>query len=91
MLTLEEAKNYLRVDYADDDALISGLIATAQKLCMDVARMDDADQFAASGENAHTAMLYTVAYLYEHREEADHHALMRTLRAWLFGIRKGGF
>lgn len=91
MLTLEEAKNYLRVDYADDDTLISGLIATAQKLCMDVARMDDADQFAASGENAHTAMLYTVAYLYEHREEADHHALMLTLRALLFGIRKEGF
>ena len=91
MLTLEEAKNYLRVDYADDDALISGLIATAQKLCMDVARMDDADQFAASGENAHTAMLYTVAYLYEHREEADHRALMLTLRALLFGIRKEGF
>jgi uncharacterized phage protein (predicted DNA packaging) len=91
MLTLEEAKNYLRVDYADDDALITGLIATAQKLCMDVARMDDADQFAASGENAHTAMLYTVAYLYEHREEADHRALMLTLRALLFGIRKEGF
>ena len=91
MLTLEEAKNYLRVDYADDDALISGLIATAQKLCMDVARMDDADQFAASGENAHTAMLYTVAYLYEHREEADHRTLMLTLRALLFGIRKEGF
>lgn len=91
MLTLEEAKNYLRVDYADDDALITGLIATAQKLCMDVARMDDVDQFAASGENAHTAMLYTVAYLYEHREEADHHALMLTLRALLFGIRKEGF
>lgn len=91
MLTLEEAKNYLRVDYADDDALITGLITTAQKLCMDVARMDDADQFSTSGENAHTAMLYTVAYLYEHREEADHHALMLTLRALLFGIRKEGF
>ena len=91
MLTLEEAKNYLRVDYADDDALISGLIATAQKLCMDVARMDDADQFAASGENAHTAMLYTVAYLYEHREEADHKALTLTLRALLFGLRKEAF
>ena len=91
MLTLEEAKNYLRVDYADDDTLITGLIATAQKLCMGVARMDDADQFAASGENAHTAMLYTVAYLYEHREEADHRTLMLTLRALLFGIRKEGF
>ena len=91
MLTLEEAKNYLRVDFPDDDELITRLISTAQTLCMDVARMEDADQFAASGDNAHTAMLYTVAYLYEHREEADHHALTLTLRALLFGMRKEAF
>jgi len=91
MLTLEEAKQYLRVDFPDDDELITRLISTAQTLCMDVARMEDADQFAASGDNAHTAMLYTVAYLYEHREEADHHALTLTLRALLFGMRKEVF
>lgn len=91
MLTLEEAKQYLRVDFPDDDDLIMGMIGTAQQLCMDVARMEDADQFAASGDNAHTAMLYTVAYLYEHREEADHHALTLTLRALLFGLRKEAF
>jgi len=91
MLTLEEAKQYLRVDFPDDDELITRLISTAQTLCMDVARMEDADQFAASGDNAHTAMLYTVAYLYEHREEADHHALTLTLRALLFGMRKEAF
>ena len=91
MITLEEAKQYLRVDFPDDDDLITSLISTAQKLCMDVARMEDADQFAASGENTHTAVLYTVAYLYEHREEADHHALTLTLRALLFGLRKEAF
>ena len=91
MITLEEAKQYLRVDFPDDDELITRLISTAQTLCMDVARMEDADQFAASGDNAHTAMLYTVAYLYEHREEADHHALTLTLRALLFGMRKEAF
>lgn len=91
MLTLEEAKHYLRVDFPDDDELITRLISTAQTLCMDVARMEDADQFAASGDSAHTAMLYTVAYLYEHREEADHHALTLTLRALLFGMRKEAF
>lgn len=91
MLTLEEAKNYLRVDFPDDDDLITSLISTAQTLCMDVARMDDADQFSASGENARTAVLYTVAYLYEHREEADHHVLTLTLRALLFGMRKEAF
>lgn len=91
MLTLDEAKNYLRVDFSDDDDLITGLISTAQTLCMDIARMEDADEFAASGENARTAVLYTLAYLYEHREEADHHALTMTLRALLFGMRKEAF
>lgn len=91
MLTLEEVKQYLRVDFSDDDDLITSLIPTAQTLCMDVARMEDADVFAASGDNARTAVLYTVAYLYEHREEADHQALTLTLRALLFGMRKEAF
>ena len=42
MITLEEAKQYLRVDFPDDDDLISAFISTAQTLCMDVARMEDA-------------------------------------------------
>ena len=29
-VTLESAKNYLRVDTSDDDALIKGLITTAE-------------------------------------------------------------
>jgi hypothetical protein len=37
------------------------------------------------------AELYTVAYLYEHREEADHKGLVLTLRALLFGIREEKF
>ena len=35
------------------------------------------------------AILYAVGYLYEHREEADHHALMLTLRNILCAIREG--
>ena len=35
------------------------------------------------------AILYTVGYLYEHREEADHHDLTLTLRNLLFAIREG--
>ena len=36
-------------------------------------------------------LLYTVGYLYEHREEADHHDLAMTLRNLLFSIREGVF
>ena len=36
-----------------------------------------------------TAILYALGYLYEHREEADHHDLVLTLRNLLFSLREG--
>ena len=89
-VTLEEMKTYLRVDYEDDDSLIEGLLSSAGRLCLDVLRTDD-PALLDSAENGKTAVMYATAYLYEHREEADHHALMLTLRALLFGARKEGF
>ena len=41
MITLKEAKNYLRVDYEEDDSLIQNLLSTAKNLVMDVGRMDE--------------------------------------------------
>ena len=90
LVTLAEMKQYLRVDSSDDDALISTLIDTAEALCRDVARMDE-DAFSALSATAKVAVLYAVAYLYEHREEADHKALTLTLRAMLFGVREEAF
>ena len=37
------------------------------------------------------AILYALGYLYEHRDEADHHQLMLTLRSILFAVREGVF
>ena len=37
------------------------------------------------------AVLYTLGYLYEHREDADHHSLLMTLRSILFAVREGVF
>ena len=59
------------------------------RLCMDITRQDQ-DAFEES-ENAKPAIYYAVAYFYEHREEADHHALTLTLRSLLFGSRKEAF
>ncbi len=89
-VTLEEMKNYLRVDYDEDDALIGHLLQSAEKTCMDIIRTDDREVLEED-ENAKTAILYAAAYLYEHREEADHHAMMLTLRALLSGSRKEAF
>ena len=89
IVTLEEMKQYLRVDFEDDDQLIADLIYSSISLCKDVLRTDDDEVLALAG-NGKIAVMYAVAYLYEHREEADHHNLVLTLRSLLFGSRKEG-
>lgn len=68
VVTLEEAKQYLRVDSADEDGFISGLLETGESMCADMARMESGEL----GEYlpmARIAVLYVTAYLYEHREQ----------------------
>lgn len=114
MITLEEAKAYLRVDSSDEDGLIESILASAEALCMDVARLetDEWDVISSyketsrrtitihsnvkhKGEILHmqklirVAVLYALGYLFEHREEADHHDLVLMLRSLLFEIREG--
>ena len=88
MITLAETKNYLRVDHTEDDKLILTLIDTAQRLVMDVGRMNE-KQLAENEETSRQAMLYTVSYLYENRNGADYHKLTLTLRSLLFAQREG--
>ena len=100
LITLGEAKGYLRVDTADEDAMIGILISAAERLCADVARLSDEKWEAVSSdtedasilpirETMKVAILYALGYLFEHREEADHHDLVLTLRSILFAIREG--
>lgn len=107
LITLEEAKKYLRVDSSDEDALAGILLSSAEQLCVDVARLSQ-EQWAAINADGdmetelytepeleqarsvmRVAVLYALGYLYEHREEADHHALTLTLRSVLFAVREG--
>ena len=90
MVTLDEAKVYLRVDYDDEDDMIESLVASAEKLCQDIARLTD-EAFEAEDTRVRIAVLYAVAYLYEHREEPDMHDLTLMLRAILFGVREARF
>lgn len=115
LITLLDAKTYLRVDSSNEDALIGILLSSAEQLCVDVARLSagqwkviDSIAFDSEGnvlpvENElyteeelecvrnvmRVAILYALGYLFEHREEADHHALTLTLRSLLFSIREG--
>ena len=100
IVTLEEAKKYLRVDSADEDAMTGVFLSAAERMCADVARLTDEKWTAVNSdaedeeltpirETMKVAILYALGYLFEHREEADHHALTLTLRSILFAIREG--
>lgn len=115
IVTLDTAKAYLRVDSADEDAIIGILLKSAEQMAMDVARLSQDDwetiqkvttdddgnvltihtrklkpaEIIQMRELLRVAILYAVGYLYEHREEADHHGLVLTLRNLLFAIREG--
>ena len=90
LITPQEAKGYLRVDTADEDAMIGILLSSAGRLCVDVARLTeeqwadiDSDkvrsvrytdaELRSIRETMKVAILYALGYLFEHREEADHH------------------
>ena len=88
MVTLQEVKQYLRIDFEDDDTLLLSLISTAKQLVMDVGSMDE-ERFSENEDVVRTAMLYTVSYLYENRNTADFSKLTLTLRAMLFAQREG--
>ena len=91
LVSLAEVKQYLHVTYDDDDVLLEQLLTTAQELCMAVARLEGSEEENAGANQLRIGILYAVAYLYEHREEADHKELMITLRSLLFGVRKAAF
>lgn len=90
LVTLDEIKNYLRVDFEEDDELLTHLIESSTALCMDIARITNFELFSKE-TNSKIAVMYSTAYLYEHREEADHTDLTLTLRSLLFGVREESF
>ena len=113
MITLEEAKTYLRVDGSADDNLITSLMNSAEKITEDVARLTAVEWSAICDESTSemsirgidllageiiqlrsilkVGVLFALGYLYEHREEADHHELVMTLRSLLSSVREGVF
>ena len=91
VVSLEEMKNYLRVDTSEDDNLISTLIQSAEKMCLAIARKEEDEIIKNGFKEYKVAVLYATAYLYEHREESDNHELTITPRSTLFGVRKAGF
>ena len=90
IVTLDEMKSYLRVDYDDDDELIISMLQTANEMCLETVRCDDIFMLAQY-PSSRIAIMYAVAFMYENRDKTDYHQLMISLRSLLSGIRKAVF
>lgn len=87
-VTLEEAKGYLRVDSSDEDELILRLMETSDRLILDVTRQPP-EELKEYESVVRTAELYVIAYLYEHREEADHKTMTGNTEVSVFWNQEG--
>lgn len=89
IVSLAEAKKYLRVDYTDEDTLIRKFIRTGSELVKDTLRISEED-FEVTA-TVRVAVLFAVAYFFEHREDADMDELTRSLRYMLSTEREAAF
>jgi len=89
LVSLAEAKKYLRVDYSDEDTLILKFIRTGSHLVRDTLRIKD-DDFEPDA-TVRVAVLFAVAYLFENRENADMNVLTKNLRYILATEREAVF
>ena len=56
VVSLEEMKQYLRVDFGDDDGFITNALHSAEGLCADIARLS-AEEFSET-QTAKIAVMY---------------------------------
>lgn len=96
MLTLQETKEFLRLDGDDEDALVSSLIVTAKELVEETLRYK-LTEFEEIPETVHQAMLIVVGTLYEERQIAkdksgvDIKETLDLVRRMLFAYRREAF
>lgn len=86
MVSLESIKKYLRITDDTDDEILKGLIKTGEELIEDTLRSGEANI-----KKRDTAIIYCIAYLYEHREDADFDELTKNVRYLLMPDRKAEF
>lgn len=67
IVSLEEAKLYLRIDSDEEDTLITSFILIAEEICEDILRYP-LSEFEEVPKVVGQAVLYGVANMYEKRE-----------------------
>ena len=90
LVTLDEAKLYLKVDGDTDDSLITSCINSAEELCEDILRFPLAE-YVEIPETVKQAALYAIGNLYEQRETVDMQSMIDLMKRLLFAYRKEGW
>lgn len=90
IISLEEAKLYLRVDGDEENTLITNFIHTAEEICEGILRYQ-LSEFSPVPETVKQAILYIVSNLYEKREIVDMKEVLSIVTRLLFSYRKEGW
>lgn len=90
IITLNEAKLYLKVEDDADDTLILSFINAAEELCEDILRFS-LTEFIEIPDTVKQAVLYAVGNLYEQREALDMKAMLEFMTRLLFAYRREGW
>lgn len=87
VISLEEAKLFLRVDSGEEDALITKFIIVAEDICQGIIRYE-LTEFENIPECIKQSVLYAVVNMYEQRENFDVKNVIETMTRLLFSYRK---
>lgn len=87
IITLDEARAYLKIEGTDDDAVLFDAIGAASELTLNILRCEEAD-FSEIPKPVKQAALFCVASLYENREGGNIKAVLDTMKGILFAYRK---
>lgn len=88
VVTLENTKEWLRVESNDEDALIESFIVAAEDIVEGILRFPLSDFVDAVPEPVKHAIYFTASKLYEERNELDTESLNDVLKALLFSYRE---
>ncbi len=87
IISLDEAKAYLKIEGTEDDQVLLDCIAAGNELTLNILRCQEND-FDMIPETVKQAALFCVVSLYENREGGNIKAVLDIMKGMLFAYRK---